>query len=257
VPITLGKKVVFAGDSCQLPPTIYSKKAAAEGLAVTLFDRLKDLLPDDFQTLLRIQYRMHETIMGFSSKNFYDDQLIADDSVKRHTASELPGVQSSTLTEAALIFIDTAGTGYEESWNELLESRENEGEAILVSKFLDDLISQGVVSRAVAVLSPYVAQVKKMRLLLTQRPLEIGSIDSFQGREKEIVIVSLVRSNDQGEVGFLSDVRRMNVAMTRARRLLIVIGDSSTIGRHPFYSGFLDYVDKFEAHRSAWEWIQN
>jgi superfamily I DNA and/or RNA helicase len=100
-----------------------------------------------------------------------------------------------------------------------------------------------------------VAQVKKLRALCAGRGVEIGSIDSFQGREKEVVILSLVRSNDTGEVGFLSDTRRLNVGMTRARRLLIVIGDSATISRHPFYSDFLAYVEKHQAHRSAWEWI--
>ncbi len=256
IPITLAKKVVFAGDSNQLPPTIYSKEAAAQGLSTTVFDRLKKTLPAELQTLLRIQYRMHEAIMRFSSDKFYDGQLIADESVKTHTASELKGVQKNNLTCVPVAYVDTAGAGYAESWNELLESRENDGEAGLAIRIMEELRAAGVDSSDIAIITPYVAQVKKLKLMLPDKSVEIGSIDSFQGREKEVVIVSLVRSNDQGEVGFLSDTRRMNVGMTRARRLLIVIGDSATISRHPFYNDFLTYVDKLDAHRSAWEWIE-
>ena len=99
------------------------------------------------------------------------------------------------------------------------------------------------------------AQVKKLKVLCKERGLEIGSIDSFQGREKEVIILGLVRSNGKGEVGFLSDTRRMNVGMTRARRLLIVVGDSATISRHPFYQQFLHYVETLNVHQSAWDWI--
>lgn len=256
VPIILGKKVVFAGDSNQLPPTIYSREAADKGLAHTLFDRLKDKLPAGLQSLLRVQYRMHEDIMAFSSKKFYDDKLIADKSVKTHTAADLEGVKPSGLTERPILYVDTVGTSFQETWNELLDSRENEGEANLVLKILDELRYTGVQPEQLAILTPYVAQVKKLRLMNKEKGIEIGSVDSFQGREKEVVILSLVRSNDAGEVGFLSDTRRMNVAMTRARRLLIVIGDSGTISRHPFYRDFIDYVDSLEAHTSAWEWLK-
>jgi superfamily I DNA and/or RNA helicase len=169
--------------------------------------------------------------------------------------SELEGVKPSALTERPVLYIDTAGTGYNETWNELLDSRENEGEANLAYTILDQLRYSGVEPDQIAILTPYVAQVKRLRLSNKEK-VEIGSIDSFQGREKEVVILSLVRSNDTGEVGFLSDTRRMNVAMTRARRLLIVIGDSATISRHPFYNDFIDYVDSLDAHTSAWEWIK-
>jgi predicted DNA helicase len=256
IPITLAKKVVFAGDSSQLPPTIYSREAARRGLSVTLFERLKKVLPRELQTLLRIQYRMHETIMGFSSQQFYGGQLIADESVRTHTAGEMKGVHKGALTETPLVFIDTAGTGYEEVWNELLESRENEGEARLAIQVMQELGSSGIRSMDMAIITPYVAQVKLLRLLCPEKAVEIGSIDSFQGREKEAIILSLVRSNDRGEVGFLSDTRRMNVGMTRARRLLVVIGDSATISQHPFYHSFLDYIEHHRAHRSAWEWIR-
>lgn len=255
IPIILGKKVVFAGDACQLPPTIYSKDAADRGLKVTLFDRLKATLPPQLQTLLRVQYRMHEDIMRFSSDKFYGGQLIADESVRAHTAAEIPGVAASDLTSAPVVYVDTAGTGYAEAWNELLESRENEGEAALALRIYGALREGGLPPRGIAIITPYVAQVKKLRAMCHEKGVEIGSVDSFQGREKEVVILSLVRSNDTGEVGFLDDTRRMNVGMTRARRLLIVIGDSGTIVRHPFYKDFLAYVEQLGAHRSAYEWI--
>jgi predicted DNA helicase len=257
VPITLAKKAIFAGDSLQLPPTIYSKKAASDGLSTTLFDRLKKNLPEELQSLLRIQYRMHEKIMKFSSDKFYEGTLLADKSVKSHLMKDMPGVEETDLTKVPVVFIDTAGTSYAESWNELLESRENDGEAALVMRVYEEIRKCGVAPDDIAMITPYVAQVKKLRLMAPEKGIEIGSIDSFQGREKEVVILDLVRSNDTGEVGFLSDTRRMNVGMTRARRLLIVIGDSATISRHPFYSDFLEYIEKLEAHHSAWEWIEN
>ncbi|MBI4375333.1 MAG: AAA family ATPase [Elusimicrobia bacterium] len=256
IPLAMGQRAVFAGDSLQLPPTIYSREAAEGGLAVTLFDRLKESLPSSLQTLLRVQYRMHESIMGFSSQEFYEGRLIADESVRAHAACELPGVETDDLTSQPLTFVDTAGAGYEESWNELLESRENLGEAKLACRLAVRLLSAGIKPKDLAVLTPYVAQAKLLKTLIKEPGLEIGSVDGFQGREKEATIVSLVRSNADAEVGFLSDTRRMNVAVTRARRLLIVIGDSATISQHPFYRRFLDYVDKRGAHRSAYEWPQ-
>ena len=238
----------------QLPPTIYSQEAAQLGLAATLFDRLKDVLPAGLQSLLRVQYRMHEAIMRFSSDQFYGGKLIADESVRSHTAAELPNVEATDLTCAPLAFVDTAGAGFGESWNELLQSRENPGEARLAKRLMEKVLAAGLDPRQLALITPYVAQVKLLKTMVKIPALEIGSVDGFQGREKEAAIVSLVRSNEAGEVGFLRDVRRMNVALTRARRLLIVIGDSATIGRHPFYSRFIDYADTCAAHRSAYEW---
>jgi ATP-dependent RNA/DNA helicase IGHMBP2 len=201
---------------------------------------------------------MHETIMGFSSQQFYEGKLVADESVRAHTIEELPGVQPAPLTSQPLIYVDTAGAGYEEAWNDLLESRENEGEARLALYLYQELRTAGVPAKSIALLSPYVAQVRLLRQLAGHdEGIEIGSIDGYQGREKEAIILSLVRSNDKGEVGFLGDTRRMNVAMTRARRLLVVLGDSTTLSRHPFYLKFIEYADKHEAHHSAWEWIRS
>jgi ATP-dependent RNA/DNA helicase IGHMBP2 len=254
VPLTLAKKAVFAGDANQLPPTIYSKEAAEGGLATTLFDRLKDLVPDSLQTLLRVQYRMHEDIMRFPSDRFYEGRLIAHESVAKHTADELPGVAPTPLTSKPVTYVDTAGAGFDESWNDLLESRENRGEAELAVKILYELLGAGLKTRDVSILTPYVAQAKLLKTLVREPGLEIGSVDGFQGREKEAVIVSLVRSNEGGQIGFLGDLRRLNVALTRARRALIVIGDSLTISRHPVYQKFVDYADSLDAHRSSYEW---
>lgn len=254
IPLCQGKKAVFAGDPLQLPPTIYSDEAAKGGLAVTLFERFQSKLPEDLQALLRIQYRMHETIMGFSSQEFYKGKLEAHESVKSHTAQELPGVQSTDLTEGPLVFIDTSGAGFDEVWNELMDSRENPGEAGLLQTILNKLKEAGVPMEKTGVLAPYLAQVKLLKTQIKEPGLEIASIDGFQGREKEVILISLVRSNPKGEVGFLSDTRRMNVALTRARRLLIVIGDSATIAQHPFFERFVTYADTKGTHRSAYEW---
>lgn len=256
VPLGMARKAVFAGDANQLPPTIYSKEASEGGLAVTLFDRLKDILPPTLQTLLRVQYRMHEEIMRFPSEQFYDGKLIAHESVAGHTAEELPGVLPTDLTKRPVTYVDTAGAGFEESWNDLLESRENRGEAELALRLLRELLAAGLSSRDVAILTPYVAQAKLLKTLAHEKTgVEIGSVDGFQGREKEAIILSLVRSNDGGRIGFLSDMRRLNVAITRARRCLIVIGDSATIARHPVYQKFLVHVDALDTHRSAYEWV--
>jgi ATP-dependent RNA/DNA helicase IGHMBP2 len=254
VPLTLAKKAVFAGDANQLPPTIYSKEAAEGGLAVTLFDRLKDLLPANAQTLLRVQYRMHESIMEFPSEQFYEGKLIAHESVARHTADELPGVAATPLTVKPVTYVDTAGAGFDEAWNDLLESRENRGEAELAVKILYELLAAGLQAKDVAILTPYVAQAKLLKTMVREPGLEIGSVDGFQGREKEAVILSLVRSNEGGQIGFLGDLRRLNVAITRARRCLIVIGDGVTIARHPVYAEFVAHADALDSHRSSYEW---
>lgn len=255
VPLTIARKAIFAGDANQLPPTIYSKEAAEGGLTVTLFDRLKDILPASAQTLLRVQYRMHEDIMRFPSQEFYEGKLIADETVAKHVASELPGVTPSDLTSRPVTFVDTAGAGFDEAWNDMLESRENKGEAELAVKLLYELLGSGLKAKDVAILTPYTAQAKLLKTMVREPGLEIGSVDGFQGREKEAIILSLVRSSEAGQIGFLSDMRRLNVAITRARRCLVVVGDSATIGRHPVYARFVSHADALDSHRSSYEWV--
>ncbi len=173
--------------------------------------------------------------MAFSSAEFYGGSLRADASVAAHRLCELPGVRAEPLTEAPVQFIDTAGAGYDEEREPDGESRLNPQEAALVGRKVRALLDAGVRPEDVAVIAPYAAQVRRLRELLPVAGLEIDSVDGFQGREKEAVVLSLVRSNTENEIGFLADVRRTNVALTRARRKLIVVGDSATLSVLPFY----------------------
>jgi len=245
------KRVVLAGDHCQLPPTILSLEATRLGLSVSLMERLVARYGANVTRRLRVQYRMHEAIAGFSSGEFYESDLFADDLVKGHLLRGLPGIASTPLTETPVQFFDTAGAGYDEE--EVNDSRRNPQEAHLVATKIRELLAAGLAAEQIAVIAPYSAHVKLLRDLLPIPGLEIDSVDGFQGREKEAVIVSMVRSNAEGDVGFLADVRRTNVALTRARRKLIVIGDSATLASHPFYQRLFTYFEGIGAHRSVWE----
>lgn len=254
IPIARTNKVVMAGDHFQLPPTVRSKEAESRGLGVTLFERYFEILSPDYKQLIERQYRMHEKIMGFSSKIFYNDKLVADESVRLKVLADLPGVRRTADTESPLLFLDTAGKGYEEKLEEGSQSRYNPEEAELVLAELRKHLELGVPPAEIAVISAYSAQV---RLLVSKNPdpqVEIDSVDGFQGREKELVIVSLVRSNMEGEMGFLADTRRMNVAMTRARKRLVVIGDGATLSTLDFYKKFMEYAEANGGYRSIWEY---
>jgi ATP-dependent RNA/DNA helicase IGHMBP2 len=253
VPLPRGGRVVLAGDHCQLPPTIVSREAAAQGYGVSLMERLVDLYGPAVTRLLRVQYRMHEAIVTFPSLELYGGELEADPSVRGRLLSDLPGVASGPLTEMPVEFIDTAGAGYDEEAEPDGESRRNRQEAELVVRKVRALLKAGLPAADVAVIAPYAAQVRLLRELLPVAGLEIDSVDGFQGREKEAVVISLVRSNGEGEIGFLADVRRMNVALTRPRRKLLVVGDSATLAAHPFYQRLFEYVEGIGAHRSVWE----
>ena len=256
VAIGRGERLVLAGDHCQLPPTIVSEEAAAKGLGVSLFERLMNELRQNNKELSRrltIQYRMHESIMSFSSAEFYDGELVADASVAAHRLCDLPGVTPTPLTDAPVEFIDTAGAGYDEQQEPDGESRLNPQEAELVIKKLNALLEAGLAPTQVAVITPYAAQARWLRERVKAPGLEIDSVDGFQGREKEAIVMSLVRSNASGEIGFLADVRRMNVALTRARRKLLVIGDSATLASDPFYRRMFDYFERIGAYRTVWE----
>jgi ATP-dependent RNA/DNA helicase IGHMBP2 len=255
IPITSAQKVVMAGDHFQLPPTVRSREADEKGLGVTLFERLYDTLDERFKTLLDRQYRMHEKIMRFSSRVFYKDRLVADASVAARTLAELPGVKVIPETREALLYIDTAGKGFEEKLETGSESRYNPEEAELVLTELKKMLEAGVPASEIAVICPYSAQVRYLTGRFSSPGLEIDSVDGFQGREKELVIVSLVRSNLTGELGFLNDTRRMNVAMTRARRKLIVIGDSGTLSSLPFYKSFIAYAEEAGGYKTVWEMV--
>ena len=250
IPILKAKKVVLAGDPLQLPPTVQSEKAKKAGLEVTLIEKCLQRLSN--VNLLDTQYRMNETIMGFSNKQFYANSLKADDSVKDIS---LIGYEDSKIE-----FIDTAGCGFDEKKDADSLSTYNEGEFETLKKHLDQLMENSEDGIDIGIISPYKAQINYMldhfseEFQLTQ-DVTINTIDSFQGQERDVIYISLVRSNENGEIGFLKDFRRMNVAMTRAKKKLVVIGDSATLGSEKFYQDFLDYVELHNGYHTAWEWM--
>ncbi|HMQ55333.1 MAG TPA: IGHMBP2 family helicase, partial [Anaerolineae bacterium] len=253
LPILRSRRLVLAGDHQQLPPTVISAEAAAQGFGISLMERLMQRLGAEVSRQLTVQYRMHQAIMQFSSAEFYEASLIADASVRNHLLADLPSVETNELTTEPLTFIDTAGASYDEEIEPDGESRLNPSEALLVVNKVKALLEAGLSPQDIAVITPYAAQVRWLRAQLPHAEVEIDSVDGFQGREKEAVIISLVRSNETGEIGFLGDTRRMNVALTRARRKLLIIGDSATITAHPFYRRLVDYFEQAGAYRSVWE----
>ncbi len=256
IPLLRGRRVILAGDHLQLPPTIKSPEAERSGLAITLFDRLVKKHGDRAKRMLRTQYRMNTRIMEWPSRELYDGQLEAHATVAEHLLCELEGVTETDETRSALWMIDTAGCGFEEEVEVEGDSKLNEGEADIVVAHLERLFAAGVKPSLTAVITPYNAQVDRLRARLeTAYPdLEIGSVDGFQGREKEAIVISLVRSNERGEVGFVSDDRRTNVAITRARRHLAIVGDSATISRHAFLARLLEHCQSRGEYRSGWEY---
>lgn len=255
IPILKARKLVMAGDHHQLPPTIKSREAGSNGLNDTLMAKCVELFPD-VVTLLKEQYRMHKHIMGYSSFVFYKDSLQAHESVAEHLlyADDKP-----------LNFIDTAGCGYDEKLEGTRIS--NEEEAAFLFRHLTHLVQtvekhySGREFPTIAIISPYRAQVLLMQEMMSHNTLlvkhkdkiSVNTIDSFQGQERDIVYISMTRSNTEASVGFLADTRRMNVAMTRARKKLIVIGDSATLSSFPFYSDFIAYAERLDSWQSAWE----
>ena len=252
IPVQYANRLVLAGDHFQLPPTVISPEAMRGGFDISMMERLLNI-NSGLSRLLNVQYRMHQDIMKFSSDVFYESSLQADESVRAALLADLPAVRSSALTDYPIHFIDTAGASYDEEQEPDGDSKLNPLEAELVIKKVHELLECGLAPEQIAIISPYSAQVKLLREKLRHMDVEIDSVDGFQGREKEAVIVSLVRSNRDGEVGFLADTRRMNVALTRARRKLIVIGDSATITSHGFYQRMVEYFESIGAYHSVWE----
>lgn len=229
----LAEKVVLSGDHWQLPPTVLSNEAARLGFNISILEVGIAAIKNIF--LLNTQYRMREAIAGFSGEYFYKGLL--------KTAEHLVN------TGVHITFIDTAGSGYNEMQGIDGMSLQNEGELMIVQKLLD---TESLDSLKTAFISPYAGQIAAAKEVLP-KPMRMSTIDSFQGGQQETIILSLVRSNDEGEIGFLKDYRRMNVAITRAQEQLFVIGDSATIGADPFYNSFLSYIEKQGNYRSVWE----
>jgi len=227
------EKIVLAGDHFQLPPTVLSQQAIQHGLNKSILEI--GIGHCSFVHLLNVQYRMRPAIAGFSNQYFYKGLL--------QNAANLNNLQSH------ITFIDTAGSGFYETPGPDGSSLQNEPEIKIILQFLQ---SDEYNLQQSAFISPYAGQVLLAKEILPTS-VRCSTIDSFQGQEKENIFLSLVRSNDENEVGFLKDYRRMNVAITRAKNQLIVIGDSATIGADPFYNAFLEYVEKNGDYKSVWE----
>ncbi len=265
IPIAKGERVILAGDHHQLPPTVKSEKAATGGLRETLFEKCIKRQPATAR-MLSVQYRMHEQIMMFSSEQFYGGQLEAHPSV-RHAG--LDAYDGSFAPDLPVEFLDTAGLGFLEVTIAESRSTANPEEADLLLKRLAQLLEPCDQAEhkknllTIGVIAPYRAQINclldaieendALSGLLEQRRLSVGTVDSFQGQERDIIAISLTRSNNRGDIGFLSDIRRMNVGMTRARRKLLLVGDSSTLSSHPFFKELLAYVKCIGGYRTAWE----
>ncbi|NXB39494.1 SMBP2 protein, partial [Eulacestoma nigropectus] len=259
IPLLKAPKCILAGDHKQLPPTIISHRAAAEGLSLSLMERLAGHYGERAVRMLTVQYRMHRDIMEWASSELYGGRLSAHPSVAQHLLRDLPGVSSTEETGIPLLLIDTAGCGLFELEVEDEQSKGNPGEVQLVGMHVQALVDAGVKAKDIAVVAPYNLQVDMLRqhLCHSHPELEIKSVDGFQGREKEAVILSFVRSNRKGEVGFLAEERRINVAVTRARRQVAVVCDSHTVGSRPFLRRLLDHLSQHGLVRSAFEYLDD
>ncbi len=250
IAIRKASRVILAGDHCQLPPTVKSLAALKAGLGTTLMERIVAQKPEEV-TLLKIQYRMNNQIMRFSSQWFYGGQVESAPSVSHRSVLDL-----DTPIEWIDISDDEAHEEFVgESFGRInrtearmtLDVLQHYFERISKQRILDERIDVGIIS-------PYRAQVQLLRQMVKRneflkpfrRLISVNTVDGFQGQERDIIVISLVRSNDEGQIGFLRDLRRMNVAMTRARMKLIILGDVQTMTRHPFYSQLYEYIGKLK-----------
>lgn len=251
IPIKRCTRVIFAGDHCQLPPTVKSIAALKAGLGKTLMERIVENKPE-VVTLLKVQYRMNDEIMRFSSDWFYHGEVVSAPQVKYRGILDY---------DIPMMWIDTKDednnreTFVGESYGRI---NKDEAELTLASleQYFTKIGKQRVLDEEidVGIISPYRAQVQYLRRLIKKREffkpyrrlISVNTVDGFQGQERDVVLISLVRANEEGQIGFLRDLRRMNVAITRSRMKLIIIGDSSTLCRHPFYEKLYDYVQNLK-----------
>ena len=248
IAISKADRVILAGDHCQLPPTIKCLEALRGGLGDTLMEKVVRRKPETV-SLLRMQYRMHEDIMAFPSHWFYHDRLLAAPEVRYRGILDY---------DNAITWIDTAALDFKEKNVADGTGRINLGEAGLLIRHLRSYMERIGEKRILdehidfGIISPYRAQVRYLRQLLYKEPffrpfrslLTVHTVDGFQGQERDVVFVSLVRANEEGQIGFLRDLRRMNVAITRARMKLVILGAAVTLARHPFYKALYDYIVK-------------
>lgn len=256
IPVLKAKKLVLAGDHQQLAPTVKSQEAAAAGLSTSLFEKLVARWPEAV-SMLTTQYRMNAAIMEYSNRKFYEGKLVAAPAVADHLI--FPG-------DKPLLFIDTAGCGYEEK--QVGTSTSNPEEAAFLVNYLRHYQNECTLAAAstenlsIGIIAPYKEQLEAIRQAIHEEgsfpfkgQLSVNTVDSFQGQERDIILISMTRSNPDSRIGFLSEIRRMNVAMTRARKKLVIIGDSSTLAQHAFYAGLIEMAEKHNAYQSAWEYL--
>lgn len=257
-PILKSGRVIMAGDHLQLPPTVKSFEAAKEGLSTTLFERCIE--GNESAVMLEDQYRMHHEIMEFSSDYFYNGKLKEGPNIKDRFFPIAEGAK----------FIDTAGCGYNSQINEKTRSSFNTEEAkFLIDRLLDKVNEIGadeILDKEfrIAVITPYKAQNEILRKLISESEvlsgleglLAVDTVDAFQGQERDIIVIGFVRSNPEGEIGFLKDIRRTNVAMTRAKHLLLLIGDSATLGSLEFYNQMVEHFQFRNNYHSAFEFFE-
>jgi len=247
IPMRRVSRVVLAGDHCQLPPTVKSIAALKAGLGKTLMERIVEIHPEAV-TLLRMQYRMNDDIMRFSSNYFYDGKVESAPEVKYRSILDLDTPiewkDTSLLDEKEQFVGESFGRINKAEAELTLDTLQHYFERIGKQRLLDERIDVGIIS-------PYRAQVQYLRRLLMKREyfkpfrrlISVNTVDGFQGQERDVIIISLVRSNDEGQIGFLRDLRRMNVAITRARMKLIILGDKQTMTQHPFYRQLWQYIN--------------
>ena len=252
IPIRRCQRVILAGDHCQLPPTVKSIAALKAGLGTTLMERIARQKPE-VVTLLRVQYRMNEEIMRFSSDWFYGGQVVSAPEVKYRSILDLDvpmeWVDASDEETAGEEFVGESFGRINKAEAELtLQTLQQYFERIGKTRVLNDRLDVGLIS-------PYRAQVQYLRQQLRKREffkpfrslITVNTVDGFQGQERDIIVISLVRSNDEGQIGFLRDLRRMNVAITRARMKLIILGDITTLTQHQFYRQLYRYIQALKA----------
>ena len=241
------ERVILAGDHLQLAPTVKSKEALKLGLGDTLLTKLSDSLRHTF--LLQTQYRMHKKILSFSNERFYENKLETSHDIAERSLDDMP-----------LELIDTSGCGFEEAQNLKTLSRYNEGEYFILREHF--LLHKEIYDNAtIGIISPYSEQVKYIRRMVEEevaysdKDILIQSIDGFQGQERDVIYISLVRSNQNSEIGFLADERRLNVAMTRAKQKLVIIGDFSTLSTNKLFDDLIQHVELHGVYKSGWEYM--
>ena len=252
IPIRRVSRVILAGDHCQLPPTVKSIAALKAGLGKTLMERIVEMKPE-VVTLLKMQYRMNDDIMRFSSNYFYDGQVESAPNVKYRGILDLDVAMEWVCPSESL---ENSDKSFKETFIGESFGRINKDEAELtlntLQQYFERISKQRLLDERidVGIISPYRAQVQYLRRLLMKREffkpfrrqISINTVDGFQGQERDIIVLSMVRSNDDGQIGFLRDLRRMNVAITRARMKVIILGDVATLTRHPFYRQLWQYI---------------